>query len=445
MIDASFYDEEYFTKGTKSGYGGQFSPYNENLYHNVMKPLAKKLTASYHPKNALDLGCARGYLVRALVEEGVDTQGIDVSTWAIQNCDPSVKDRVHVGTMVNLSQFQDNQFQLVTALDAFEHVEKSECLQAIAEACRVSDQHIMIRVPIHDNGKDPSHVNIQSIQWWIQQFKLHNFDPTYAMRLVQRDGNIEYEVIFERELIIVVCIPCYNSGKTLPILLKHLKVMKPNLVIFGENNSIDDTMQIIQDYDGPKELIRVWFRPDAIKFFKTEYDNIGHIRQLFLTRVRHLNPDYMLMLDSCVIPIDPLLILKMVTKRPDISGGVYYRHFPDGHKIATLFLDPQYGLAGPYIKHDVPPSPYGEVAGTSGGCMLISRKVFQDKRLNFMPIRFKLNEHVSEDFGYCFNANMLGYKTTLDATVEMIHIELGRHRPWTDTVAKGKDAFEFTQ
>jgi GT2 family glycosyltransferase len=434
MVKPSFYDYNYFMKGTKSGYGGEFNPYDEISFLPLMKEIAKRFVQSYKPRNALDVGCARGYLVHGFLELGVDAVGIDISKWAIENCDPEVKGRVFRGSATDLSRWKTHEFQLVTAMDILEHLEnEAQTLRAIKEICRVADKYIFVRVPVIDNGQDKSHNTIKPIEWWVRQFELHDFQMVFVTRLVQIDGNVEYEIVFDRKLSFVVCIPCYNSGSTLPILLKYVRLMNPDLVVFIENNSTDDTLKIINEWDYPKKLIRLWFRKDAAKYFDTPYDNIAWVRQLALQYVRKLDPDYLLFLDSCCIPLDNLLFMKMAEKRFDITGGVYYRHFPEGLFIATIFEDPTRGLGGPYVKSKKPPAIVSPVAGTSGGCLLLSRKVIQDKALNFYPVKFPLNPDVSEDFGYCLNARILGYNVVLDATVELIHIELNRPRPWTET------------
>jgi hypothetical protein len=59
-----------------------------------------------------------------------------------------------------------------------------------------------------------------------------------------------------------------------------------------------------------------------------------------------------------------------------------------------------------------------EPAVTSAGCLYLSRKIVQDKRVNFFPIGRK---GASEDFGYCLQARDYNYRVYLDGTVKLKH------------------------
>ncbi|MFH1486761.1 MAG: class I SAM-dependent methyltransferase, partial [Chloroflexota bacterium] len=62
-MPAEFFDSEYFDgQGTKSAYKG----YTEQGLAGIFPPLAQLLQAPFAPKTALDCGCAKGYLVKAL-------------------------------------------------------------------------------------------------------------------------------------------------------------------------------------------------------------------------------------------------------------------------------------------------------------------------------------------------------------------------------------------
>ena len=75
-----------------------------------------------------------------------------------------------------------------------------------------------------------------------------------------------------------------------------------------------------------------------------------------------------------------------------------------------------------------------KVTVTSGGCLCLNRKIIQDTRLNFSPIRHDLSEEgeVSEDFGFCLLARHYGYEVYLDGDVRLTHLAPtpDRIRPW---------------
>src|SRR5450631_3857807 len=62
--------------------------------------VADKVISLTGAKRVLDVGCARGLLVQALVERGVDAYGADISETAIASAHPDIRDRLTVATAV---------------------------------------------------------------------------------------------------------------------------------------------------------------------------------------------------------------------------------------------------------------------------------------------------------------------------------------------------------
>src|ERR1035437_2803921 len=62
--------------------------------------VADKVVSLTGATRVQDVGCARGLLVQALVEKGVDAYGADISETAIASADPDIRDRLTVATAV---------------------------------------------------------------------------------------------------------------------------------------------------------------------------------------------------------------------------------------------------------------------------------------------------------------------------------------------------------
>jgi len=248
--------------------------------------------------------------------------------------------------------------------------------------------------------------------------------------------------------IVILLVPTYNSGGHFEYWadrIYHLNP-KPDYVIFCENNSWDNTLKNIQNFKLPHELIRVWFRDDIdVQIFKedNEYLTICHIRQLLLTRARHLQPDYAIFLDDDVIPPKDF-IKKIVESGKDLVGGYYYRNFPEGLWVGCRFWKPNGKdnmLADDYwlkylCQKETPQFVEGDFIVAeefSGGCMALSKKILNDKRLSFYP-RALEQKYAAEDFGFCIKANELGYKPYLHRFLRCFHIlDKKNVRPWTET------------
>jgi glycosyltransferase involved in cell wall biosynthesis len=231
-------------------------------------------------------------------------------------------------------------------------------------------------------------------------------------------------------------IPVYNNAKTLPKLFHCLDKLnpQPDMTFFAENNSRDNTLWLIKKHyrHKPHKIIRVWFRDDAAQACQSVYEPIAHIRQLLLTAARHYDPDYAIFLDADVYPLSSSLIAILTGWRKDIVGGSYVRLFPDGPFLASKFSTDDSKF---YRYYRIPYAELMEPLMTSAGCLCLSRKIIQDKRVNFWPL---YNLEASEDFGYCLRARELGYKVYLDGTAVLWHDTecQVRPKPWMRTPDK---------
>lgn len=162
-ISSEFYDETYFEEGVqtgKSGYGGYYN-------HPLFEAIAKQLHAYFKPKKALDVGCAKGFVVASLVALGVDAYGIDLSDYAVTHSPEEIRERLKCGSATELP-FKDKEFDLVATFDMMEHLKEAQYRKVIKEMGRVSSKNIIFSITTMDSVKDPSHVSIMPIQKWIE-------------------------------------------------------------------------------------------------------------------------------------------------------------------------------------------------------------------------------------------------------------------------------------
>ena len=162
-VSAGFYDETYFEDGVPTGKSGYCGYYN----HPLFEAIAKQLHAYFKPKKALDVGCAKGFIVSSLVALGVDAYGIDLSEYAVTHSPEEIRERLKCGSATEMP-FKDKEFDLVATFDMMEHLKEAQYRKVIKEMGRVSSKNIIFSITTMDSVKDPSHVSIMPIQNWIE-------------------------------------------------------------------------------------------------------------------------------------------------------------------------------------------------------------------------------------------------------------------------------------
>ncbi len=135
------YGKDYFDGSRDVGYGGY-------RYDGRWVPVATDIIARYSLEpgdKVLDIGCAKGFLVKDLVAQGIDAFGIDVSDYALSVCEPEVVGRLHIGSAESLP-FPDKSFDAVLAINTLHNLEKPDLIRALREMNRLARKGTFVQV-----------------------------------------------------------------------------------------------------------------------------------------------------------------------------------------------------------------------------------------------------------------------------------------------------------
>jgi len=159
VFNASYYDYYYFADSR----GKRFRRPNGSLdywgYRNPTGwwegaiPIAKAWKKMFNPRNMLDVGCGRGAFTLAARMEGIEAYGFDFSEWAINNLCPGCRRewfKVHDATKP--WPYRDKEFDLVVALDFFEHIYIDDLDKVIDEMYRVTKKWVFLQIAVVNPG-----------------------------------------------------------------------------------------------------------------------------------------------------------------------------------------------------------------------------------------------------------------------------------------------------
>ena len=115
--------------------------------------IAEKIVHEMNPKTVLDVGCAKGFLVEALRDRGVEAFGLDISEYAISECRDDIKPYCWVASAVDPFPLR---YDLIVCIEVLEHLPGSHAESAVANLCAHADDILFSSAP--DDFTESTHV-----------------------------------------------------------------------------------------------------------------------------------------------------------------------------------------------------------------------------------------------------------------------------------------------
>lgn len=187
-------------------YGSYTVPYEENEHwRGFFGQVADQIVRTLAPKTVLDAGCAKGYLVAALRERGVDACGVDLSETAINGAPEAVRDHLRVGS---LTEPLGGPYDLITCIEVIEHLDPVDAPVAVANLAAAGDRILFSSAP--DDFREPTHVGLRPPERWAEHFADHGlfradhdagYLSAWALLFERRDTSI-VELVRDQERIL---------------------------------------------------------------------------------------------------------------------------------------------------------------------------------------------------------------------------------------------------
>lgn len=171
------YGEMYFDGPREYGYGGY-------RYDGRWQPVAKDIVEHFGLKpgnKVLDIGCAKGFLVKDLRAIGIDARGVDVSQYAIDNAEPEAKPYLSIASCDDLP-YADGSFDAVLAINTIHNLDRAGCIKAVREMERLAPGKGFIQV---DSYRTPEQKEI--FESWVLTAKFYDY-PEGWVKLFEEAG-----------------------------------------------------------------------------------------------------------------------------------------------------------------------------------------------------------------------------------------------------------------
>ena len=174
-IPGDWFDSGYFERGLKSNWKHGYTwPLFEGVFRDAAGFLAEMFPAA---KSFLDIGCAKGFLVRTLRERGLEAWGFDHSAWALARAEADVRPYLQLAGVGN-AQY-DRQFDVLVAMSVLESLDENQIRDFLPRARRWTRKALLAVIATADGhsagalsktDRDLSRITLRDRAWWRAQF-----------------------------------------------------------------------------------------------------------------------------------------------------------------------------------------------------------------------------------------------------------------------------------
>lgn len=149
--------------------GGEYEWSNPH-WQSFFGSVAERIIQQANPATVVDVGCAKGFLVAALRDRGVDAEGVDPSETAISDAPPSVRDHLKVGTFEYLI---GRRWDLIACIEVLEHLSSATAAFAMDAMVQASDLLLVSSTPA--DFEESTHINVHRYEYWATELARRGF------------------------------------------------------------------------------------------------------------------------------------------------------------------------------------------------------------------------------------------------------------------------------
>ena len=182
----AFFDREYFDSGEENPRRRKgYIEYSFSSIYPDLEMLASRLEKILKPRRILDVGCAKGFLVLAFRNMGMESYGVDISDYALGQAPDKIRRYLMKADLnTDRTPFDTGTFDLITATSVLHHLNFPNALR---EMRRVIADHgiLFVQIP-YTKASDrkyvgPCFVEVQETsqrdeEYWIKEVQSYGFE-----------------------------------------------------------------------------------------------------------------------------------------------------------------------------------------------------------------------------------------------------------------------------
>lgn len=190
---ADLFDKDYFHGGAKVGGYAHEGYWDYECHYTTANNVILR-----RPTSVLEVGCARGYIIKKLEDVGIPSVGLEISRHCYLT---RVMDNV-VNVDICTEQWpipnRDVATDLCFSMAVMEHIPEEYLPHVISEMKRTCSRGLHgIDFGHNDDGFDKTHCTLRSKEWWTEMFNRHA--PGWPVEIVDKDslerGDIPHNVL----------------------------------------------------------------------------------------------------------------------------------------------------------------------------------------------------------------------------------------------------------
>ena len=186
--DTKFGYDYIDNKNLGIGYGGY-------IYDGRFKDSVKKIINHYKLKKnnkILEIGCAKGFILKEFNLQNMDIYGLDISKYAIEESIFEIKDKLVCWDISKGTTFPNNYFDFIYCKETIPHINLKKIPKIIKEVNRIikNKKNIFMEIQTSLNKKglnqiklwDPTHKTLLLKKEWIKLFKEHDYEGDFYFK-----------------------------------------------------------------------------------------------------------------------------------------------------------------------------------------------------------------------------------------------------------------------